>query len=443
MFLPESARLCIRALEEAGFRAYAVGGCVRDALLGNPAHDYDLCTSAEPEQTAQVFSGYSLVRNGEKHGTIGVVIGGEVIEITTFRTEGGYQDSRHPDWVKFVGTVAEDLARRDFTVNAMAFNPSEGYIDPWGGQEDLQTKVLRAVGDPEVRFREDALRILRGVRFAVRFGLTPEKKTMDAMVSLSPLMENLARERVFEELCKLLPLVTAQDLFRYRDILVQVIPELGACVDFHQHSPHHAYDVFTHIAHTVEATPAELSLRWAALLHDTGTPGCYILGADGRGHFPGHAQLSAQIADDVLRRLKAPTALREQVVFLVSHHMTPIEPDKRLLRRRLGRYGIETLQQLLVLQEADMGSKGTGATSCERFPILRKLIDEVLDEDACLGIRDLAVNGQDLMALGFAAGPALGKCLNHLLEQVQDEALPNEKAALLQAAKDYLTEESV
>ena len=441
MFLPEHARLCMDRLTHAGYRVYAVGGCVRDSLLGNTPHDYDLCTSAIPEETARVFADFSLVRSGEKHGTIGVVVDHEVLEITTFRTEGGYQDSRHPDWVEFVDSIAEDLARRDFTVNAMAYSPSEGYVDPWGGQADLENKVLRAVGNPEVRFREDALRILRGVRFAVRFGLTPDSATMDAMVRLAPLMENLARERVFDELCKLLPLVSAEDLLRYRPILVQVLPELAACVDFHQHSPHHAYDVFTHIAHAVEATPPDLALRWAALLHDTGKPGCYILGADGRGHFPDHARQSAAIADEILHRLKAPTALREQVVFLVSHHMTPIEPDKRLLRRRLGRYGIEQLQKLLQLQQADMGSKGTGVnTAADRFPILHRLIDEVLDEDACLTIRDLAVGGEDLLSAGFTPGPKMGNCLNHLLTLVQDEQLPNEKAALLTAAKPYLLE---
>ena len=441
MHLPSTVVSCIRLLEAAGYQAHVVGGCVRDSLLGIVPHDYDLCTSALPEETAYVFREYTLVRSGEKHGTIGVVMDGQVIEITTFRTEGGYKDHRHPDWVEFVRTLEQDLARRDFTVNAIAYDPEAGYLDPFGGQDDLKNKILRAVGDPETRFREDALRILRGVRFAVRFGLTPEKATMDAMVKLAPLLETLARERVFEELCKLLPLVTAEDLLRYRAILVQAVPELGPCVDFQQHSPHHAYDVFTHIAHTVEATPPELPLRWAALLHDTGKPGCYILGADGRGHFPGHAQLSASIADEVLHRLKASTALREQVVFLVGHHMTPIEPDKRLLRRRLGRYGIETLRDLLRLQEADMGSKGTGKTDgLNQFPLLRKLIDEVLDEDACLGIRDLAVNGQDLMQIGFTAGPALGKCLNELLILVQDEQIPNEKEELLAAAKTYLWE---
>ena len=444
MYLPPYVLPCMQALEQAGFEVYAVGGCVRDALLGITPHDYDLCTNALPEDMCRIFGGYSLVRSGEKHGTIGVVIDHNVVEITTFRTEGGYQDSRHPDWVRFVTTVEEDLSRRDFTVNAMAFSPHRGIVDPWGGQYDLNNHILRAVGDPATRFSEDALRILRGIRFALRFHLQPEQETLDAMFHLAPKLDNLAKERVFDELCKLLLLATAEDLLRFVPILVQVIPELQSCVGFQQHSPHHAYDVFTHIAHVVEATPPELPLRWAALLHDAGKPDCYIFGTDGHGHFPCHAKKSAQIADGVLRRLKAPTALREQVVFLIDHHMTPMEPDKRLLRRRLGRYSVETFQMLLTLQEADMGSKGTGITTgMEQFPLLRRLVDEILDEDACLTIKDLEIDGRDLMALGFAPGPIIGTCLNNLLSLVQDDVLPNTKDALLAKASNLLMEESI
>lgn len=438
MFLPQSVSQCMDTLEQAGFEVYAVGGCVRDSLLGITPHDYDLCSNASPQQLCQVFSQFSLVRSGEKHGTIGVVTDEGVVEITTFRTEGDYQDGRHPGWVRFVSTIEEDLSRRDFTINAMAYSPRTGVVDPWGGQADLQQKILRTVGDPTLRFTEDALRILRGVRFAVRFDLTPQPETLDAMFQLAPLMDNLARERVFDELCKLLPLVNAEDLLYYTPVLVQAIPELAPCVGFQQHSPHHAYDVFTHIAHVVEATPQSLSLRWAALLHDAGKPSCYILGNDGRGHFPDHARHSAQIADSVLRRLKASTALREEVVFLVSHHMTPIEPEKRIVLRRLSRYGVDRLLALLDLQMADMGSKGTGISNgMGHFRQIRQLIADLLAEQACLQIKDLAVDGSELIALGYTPGPALGRCLEWLLNLVQDDELPNEKDVLLQAAKSY------
>lgn len=438
MYLPQSVLICMDALSHAGYRVYAVGGCVRDALLGLTPQDYDLCTSATPAQMHQVFAGYRLVCSGEKHGTVGVVLEGSVIEITTFRTEGGYDDNRHPGWVRFVPRVEDDLARRDFTVNAMAYHPLEGYIDPFGGREDLQRRILRAVGDPEKRFTEDALRILRGVRFAVRFGLAPESATEQAMFRLAPLMDNLARERVFEELCKLLPRVTAEDLARFAPVLTQVIPELGPCVGFAQHTHHHIYDVFTHTAHVVEAAPAELALRWAALLHDIGKPPCFTLDEQGHGHFLGHAKVSAQLANDVLLRLKAPTALREQVVFLITQHMTPLEADRKLLRRRLGQYGEEGVRALLALQKADFSSKGTGtAQEAAGFDWIEEILGGLLAEDACFGIRDLAVSGHDLLALGFAPGPAVGNCLSRLLQLVQDEILPNEKEVLLsEAAKD-------
>ena len=431
MVLPQYVTDCIQALEAAGFAAYCVGGCVRDDCLGLQPADFDLCTSALPEQTEAVFSDKQLVLAGKKHGTVGVVTGGAVVEITTFRTEGAYKDNRHPDWVAFVPNVEADLARRDFTVNAMAWSPSRGFADPFGGRNDLRNKMLRAVGDPAERFREDSLRILRGVRFAVRFGLTVEKTTMEAMVRQAPLMENLARERVFEELCKLLPLVTAEDLLRFAPILGEVLPPLKAEIGFQQHSPHHAYDIFTHTAHVVETVPGELSLRWAALLHDIGKVPTFTLDDQGRGHFLGHAGVGAEMAEDLLRQLKAPNILREQVVTLISHHMTKLPTDKKLLRRWMGRLGPEFLDSLLALQEADMGSKGTGKPrEMEQFPRIRKLLEEIRQEDACLSLRDLAVNGHDLMALGIR-GKAIGQTLNHLLEQVLDENLPNDRNALL------------
>lgn len=433
MYLPAAVLACMEALENAGFATYAVGGCVRDAYLGIEPHDYDLCTAATPDETAAVFADRRLVTAGKKHGTIGVVTENGVVEITTFRTESGYRDNRHPDHVSFVTDIREDLSRRDFTIGSMAYSPSRGYADPFGGREDLKNRILRAVGDPAARFQEDSLRILRGVRFAVRFGLTPEEETLRAMFDQKHLMDNLARERVFDELCKLLPLVTAEDLLRFAPVLGAVIPELQPTFGFDQHSPHHAYDLFTHISHVVEGVPADLALRWAALLHDLGKIPTFTRDANGRGHFYGHAKESARMADEVLHRLKAPTALREQVVRLVELHMTRIEPERKNVRRWLGRLGSETIEQLLTLQEADMGSKGTGKPEeMEQFAALRACLEEIRREDACLSLKDLAVSGHDLMELGLE-GKALGQTLNRLLELVIDEQLPNEKTALLDA----------
>jgi len=436
MALPENVLTCIRTLENAGHSAYAVGGCVRDWLLELEPHDFDLCTSATPEQICQLFSGYELVKAGEKHGTIGVVMDGTVYEITTYRTEGGYTDSRHPDWVKFEDKIEADLSRRDFTVNAIAYSPTRGYADPYGGMADLKAGILRAVGDPETRFTEDALRILRGVRFAARFSLEPEEKTLQAMFDCKALMDNLAFERIMAELSALLPVISAEDLIRYQPVITQVIPELTATVGFDQKNPHHIHDIYTHTAHVVEASPADVTLRFAALLHDIGKPQCFTLDNEGVGHFLGHAAVSADMTEQVMTRLKASNELREQVVFLVAQHMTLLEPDRKILRRRVGKHGYENVEQWLELQMADLLATGTAKDQdVDRCKQVADMLEQFRQEDACLSLKDLAINGNDLIELGVQPGPQLGEYLNRLFEMVLDETVPNEKEALLEQAK--------
>jgi tRNA nucleotidyltransferase (CCA-adding enzyme) len=271
----------------------------------------------------------------------------------------------------------------------------------------------------------------------VRYQLIPETATWDGMNALAGLMENLARERVFDELCKLLPLISARELISFAPILCWVLPELAPMLDFPQHSKHHIYDLMEHTAKVVEAVPPQLHLRWAALLHDIGKPGTCVIDDQGEGHYHGHAKESALLADTALLRLKAPTALRKQVTDLIARHMTPLEPDKRLLRRRLGKYGIQETQDLLELQKADYFATGTKSFPGP-FPEISRLIDEILNEEACLSIQDLSVDGKDLLELGFVPGPKLGACLGSLLRLVQEDAIPNEKAALLQKAKELL-----
>jgi tRNA nucleotidyltransferase (CCA-adding enzyme) len=324
----------------------------------------------------------------------------------------------------------------------MAYSPIRGYADPFGGQADLKDGILRAVGDPRLRFTEDALRILRGVRFGVRFGLNPDLATENAMTALAPSLEKLAKERVFDELCKLLPLVSAEDLLRFSPILAAAIPELAPMIGFDQRSPHHAFDVFTHTAYVCGNVPKDLPLRWAALLHDVGKPSCFTQDSTGRGHFYGHAQAGADMADTILRRLKAPTALRERVTFLIRHHMTPLTPDRKLLKRRLSQMGEEAVFQLLELQRGDFCSKGVWGEAAD-FDETERILREILGENACLQIKDLKIGGKDLMAHGIPAGPLLGQCLNRLLEQVLDEQLPNEADALLDAARAFFIERSV
>lgn len=427
--MTEYVRSCVDVLEKAGYEAFLVGGCVRDTLLGLTPHDYDLCTSAQPMQTAALFGGFSLDLTGAALGTVKV---GE-LEITTFRRESAYHDSRHPDAVTFVEDVREDLARRDFTVNAIAWSPSRGYVDPFGGRRDLENRVLRCVGKPEKRFREDALRILRGMRFAARFRLEVEPQTMDAMLRLAPLTDNLARERVFEELTGFLLAADAAALCRFAPILAQIIPELAPTVGFDQHSPHHAYDLFTHIAHVTQAVSAESALRWAALLHDIGKVPCFTQDEAGRGHFYGHAQAGAKLAQTVLLRLRAPKQLRERAIWLIENHMVRLNPERKMMRRWLCQNGKDAMEQLISLQEADMCGKGTDEHrgSC-LFAQNRALLTALEEEEGRMSLKRLAVNGHDLMALGYS-GRAIGEELNRLLSLVLDETLPNEKATLLDA----------
>ena len=435
MLIPAAVARCLETLEQAGFEAYCVGGCVRDRLLGQEPHDFDLCASATPEEMKTLFHDQNLVLAGEKHGTVGVVTEEGVVEITTFRKEGTYADNRHPDRVEFVTDIRQDLARRDFTVNAMAWSPKRGLQDPFGGEADLKNGILRCVGHPETRFREDALRILRGVRFSVTYNLTPEPETERAMLALTELLDHLARERVYGEFCGFLPQITGAQLVKYAPIITQVIPELKATVGFDQHSPHHKYDLYTHIAQVVDRVPGNLPLRWAALLHDVGKIPTFTRDETGRGHFYGHAQAGAEMADEILRRLKAPTALRQQAVLLIEQHMTRLMPEKRLLKRYLGRWGRETVEQLLYLQQADMGSKGVpGEEEQEQFEVLWALLKEVEQESTCLTRKDLALTGLDLLSLGYQ-GREIGARLEELLEAVLDERVKNEKEALLEYLK--------
>ena len=439
MFIPPYVQNLMDRLERAGFEAWAVGGCVRDDALGITPHDYDLCTSALPEQTKELFSDHNLVLAGLKHGTVGVITEVDVVEITTFRTEGDYSDNRHPGWVKFVPSIEEDLARRDFTVNAMAYSPIRGYADPFGGLSDLKRRRLRAVGDPVQRFREDSLRILRGARFAARFGMTIEGETKAAMLSERHLMDGLARERVLTELTQFFTLASAELILEMEPVLTQVIPELAPCVGFDQKNPHHAYDVFGHMARVTGRLPNDPVLRFAGILHDIGKPHCMTLDQSGRGHFYGHAGISAEIADTVLRRLKASNDFREDVVWLIKHHMDLMAPEQKQVRKALSRHGIRRIRMYCALQKADMGGKGVGkAPRVQEIADFLRLAEELAEKEGALTLKRLAVKGNDLMAVGYPQTPELGKALNRLLELVLAGDVPNEKEPLLRQAEQWL-----
>ena len=404
MRLPEEVLYCLDTLTDAGYSAYAVGGCVRDHLMGITPSDYDLCTSATPEEICELFERHKLVRNGEKHGTIGVVVAGKVYEITTFRTEGSYSDTRHPDWVEFVADIKQDLARRDFTVNAMAYNPNEGFVDPFGGHRDLKNKVLRAVGEPETRFNEDALRILRGVRFSICCHLTPDEKTLAAMNQCVPLMDNLAPERVSAELCKLLPNATTNQLLQYKAIMTRVVPALV---------PEEGEELYGKAITLIGRLEQNLPLRLAALLHGLGEEG----------------------ADAILQELRCSNALRCRVLSLIRLYPTPLTADRMQLFQLLGEYDKETLMQVLALQIAFLQIANEDTAELEA---VGATLDLLCQKGSCLTVKELAVTGTDLLELGEEPGPRIGRCMQHLLSLVQNETISNTKEALLPAAKAFL-----
>ena len=438
MQLPPYVNNALRRLEDAGFPAFVVGGCVRDARMGRTPGDYDAATAALPEETAAVFAGERVIGTGLKHGTVTVLLDGHPLEITTFRVDGAYSDARHPDAVRFTRSLEEDLARRDFTVNAIAYSPRRGLIDPFGGAEDLRAGLLRCVGAPELRFREDALRILRCLRFSSVLGFAVEPSTAAAALEHRALLGRISAERVAAELKKL---VCGPDVRRVvltqTDILGVVLPELLPMRGFDQRNKHHVYDVLEHCAAACEAVPPEPLLRMAALLHDVGKPDCFFTDEDGVGHFYGHDARGAEIVDAILRRLRYDNAGRERVTELVRRHGIRIEPDERSVLRCLRRWGPEFFFQLLALKRADTLAHAPGpklTERMERYAALEALARALLARDACFSLKDLAVNGRDLLAAGYAPGPAVGQALDALLTAVTDGAVPNERDALL----DYL-----
>ena len=437
MQLPKKVLFIISKLEEAGFSAYAVGGAVRDSIMGVPANDWDVTTSALPQEVEAVFSDFKVIETGIRHGTVSVLLDGELFEITTFRTESGYSDHRHPDRVDFSNDIKDDLSRRDFTVNAIAYSPS-GYVDVFGGRSDIDARIIRCVGDPEVRFSEDALRILRAMRFSAVLGFEIESETKRAMLRCKKLLKNVSAERIFVELKKLLCGKNAFTVLdECRDIIFEIIPELCACDGFDQRTPHHVYDVYGHIIRSVEAVACDAVLRLTMLLHDVAKPECFFLGDDQKGHFYGHHKLSAEAARKILRRLKCDNETLDDVVFLVENHMTELRPEKKLVKRRLSKMGERRLRMLVEVQKADTVGCGTGENMDKLFEYER-LIDEVVQEGLCFSLKSLAINGRDIIDEGIAEGTQIGKVLDHLLECVIEEKVENNREKLIEQARNFV-----
>ena len=437
--LPETIKFVLDKLEENGFSAYAVGGAMRDYILGNPVNDWDVTTAALPEETEKVFSDFKVVRTGIKHGTITVIVKDLPVEITTFRKESGYTDNRHPDKVEFVSDLAEDLKRRDFTVNSLAYNEKEGLIDLYGGLSDLNSGIIRTVGDPCERFSEDALRILRAVRFSSKLGFSIEEKTYAAAKELKENLKNVSAERIFSEFMKTLCGKNVKNaLLNYREIITEIIPEMKPCVGFGQHSKWHLYDVYEHIVRSVEHIEPLPELRAAMFFHDIGKPDCFFT-RDGEGHFYGHAEISAQKTDKILRRLKASTALREEVVFLVKNHDIRLSESETKIKKTLNKTGKERFFHILDVKKADNAAQGTLLAKKEGEDIekIRIIARKIIDRGEVYDIKQLKIGGEDLIEVGFS-GKDIGEEAEKLLNACMENRLGNDKEKLKAAAeKDF------
>lgn len=437
-----AAAAALAKLTESGFEAFIVGGCVRDCLMGTVPGDIDITTNAGPDDMLRIFAGMRTVASGLKHGTLTVILAGEAVEITAYRKESAYSDRRHPDTVTFTGDIADDLSRRDFTVNAIAYAPARGIVDPYNGSEDIEKGLIRCVGDAAARFKEDALRIMRALRFAAVLGFEIEAQTESALFADKDLLRGISAERIAAELMKLLNgRFAAEVILKYTDILAVVIPELAPMKGFDQHSPHHRYDVLTHTALAVHNVPATDHIRLAALLHDVGKPLTFTLDENGRGHFYGHEKAGADMAGVIMERLRFSNDTRDKVARLIRLHMKNITPAAVSVKKALAALGEEQFYALMALKRADAAAKGTGEDDMDVFDRINATAAAVLASGECFSAAKLAVNGDDLLGLGYS-GPRLGAMLSELLAAVIAETMKNDKITLLKYAKDKLRDEN-
>lgn len=434
----KQVRMAMRLLEVSGFEVYLVGGCVRDSIMGIPPKDYDLTTNAKPDEICRVFAAYRVIETGLKHGTITVVLDQISLEITTYRIERTYSDLRHPDGVEFTGSLQEDLMRRDFTMNAIAFHPDKGYVDLLEGRLHIQKKEIHCVGDPDARFGEDALRILRALRFASVLGFTIEAKTEEALSRNQKGLNFISAERIMTELSLLLCGKEVKPvILTYIDVLGEVIPELLPMKGFEQRTKYHNYDVLQHTAVALENTPPDIALRWAVLLHDSGKPASFTMDEEGNGHFYGHNKVSTELAEQVLRRFKFDRMTRKRIVTLVKIHDVPLEAQRKAVRRWLNRLTPSVFFDLLLVKRADnWGQAPQYHTQQANYDEVQELALRILAEGDCILQKDLAVNGRDLMEIGLE-GKELGRTLQFLLDAVMDEKVENEKIALLCYAEKH------
>lgn len=451
MHIPIYVKTILDELEKAGQEAYIVGGCVRDALSGKIPHDYDVATSALPEETKRILKGFRVIETGIRHGTVTVISEGRQVEVTTYRIDGDYRDGRHPDSVEFTRSLEEDLSRRDFTINGMAYGHGE-LVDLFGGRVDLGKGLIRCIGAPEKRFEEDALRIMRALRFSAVLGFEIEENTARRAVECRGLLSKISAERIFAELKQLITGKDAERVLRqFPLIFAEIIPEIAAEIGFDQHSRYHDSNLYEHSARAVGAVKyafakageesgekAKTALGLAMLLHDCGKSRCQSFGADGEGHYYEHAAISAELAEGVLRRLRCPNSERERICEIIKYHDLPIELSGRFLRRQLSKHG-ELFRYILIAHIADdMAKREFCRDRIPKYCEALEKINAIIAEKPCLTLRELAVNGNDLKEI-LPPSPELGRVLGKLLAEVIDGSLENEKNTLLRRASE-LTE---
>lgn len=433
ILLPDKVKKILRTLHEAGYEAYAVGGCVRDSLLGREPADWDITTSALPQEVKRLFS--RTIDTGLQHGTVTVMLSGEGFEVTTYRLDGEYEDGRHPSSVTFTRSLREDLKRRDFTINAMACDENT-LVDYFGGREDLEKGIIRAVGDPRRRFSEDALRIMRAVRFAAQLGYSIEPETLLAASELAQNLRRISAERIMTELNKLL-LSDNPGMLKIAyeaGMTAQFLPEFDTCMKTPQNNPHHCYDVGEHILYSLEAVRRDKVLRLAMLLHDVGKPACRTTDADGVDHFHGHPQTGAEMADEILRRLKYDNDTRKTVVALVRSHDIHFGDTEKTFRKVVGKVGKELFPLIMEVKKADICAQSDyqREEKLQKLAVWKEMFRRLEEKNDCVSQKDLAVSGKDLIQMGMPQGPGIGKVLARMLDDVIDTPEHNNREYLLE-----------
>ncbi len=436
--IPSHVYELLSVLKAAGFEGYIVGGCVRDNILGKTPMDYDICTDATPQEIKHTFKCFNTIDTGIEHGTITVMVKDCPFEITTYRMDGKYSDNRRPDKVCFVSNLAEDLKRRDFTINAMAYNPISGLVDNHGGILDLKNGVVRTVGNPDTRFKEDALRIMRALRFASVYNFSIDDDTKLAIHNLKELLNNVSIERLNTEFTKLLVGENAVNiLLEYSDVVEVLIPEISSAIGFLQNNLYHKYNVYEHSVRALGYAPKNIILRLTMLLHDIGKPACHERDIDGTDHFYGHEKPSSLIATDILKRFRYDNHTINAVTELVKIHGVLFTPTKKTVKRWLNRLGEEQFERFIIVKNSDIMAQ-SGQDLDKRIAINNEILNlarQIIEENQCYSLKDLEINGNDIISIGVPKGKEVGNILSALLELVIDEELPNKKANLLAKAK--------